>query len=273
MELYLQRDQPPGVPPLALDGERTLPDVPEENYWFQRHVAVYEWVAAQVAGRRVIDMASGEGYGADLLAARAASVVGVEANPDAFEHARLRYRRPNLRFERSMVEVFAEPCDAVVFLQTIEHIQDPDAVLEHFKAMLAPGGAVFVSTPNVLTLAPPGEERSSNPWHVREYRPDEFAALCAAHFAHVELHGLFHARKLALHQVAIERLGWGALHRPPRGTARLYDRSPPPARRDRALLRPLRPGDLGPRLRGARRPRPAPRARPRRRAAPMSRGR
>ena len=67
-ELYLQRDQPPGVPPLALDGERTLPDVPEENYWFQRHVAVYAWVAAQVSGRRVIDMASGEGYGADLLA-------------------------------------------------------------------------------------------------------------------------------------------------------------------------------------------------------------
>src|SRR3954453_21880302 len=211
-EMYVQRDQPPGVTPLALDGERTLPDVPEENYWFQRHVAVYEWVAAQVAGRRVIDMASGEGYGADLLAARAASVVGVEANPDAFEHARLRYRRANLRFERSMVEVYAEPCDAVVFLQTIEHVQDPGAVLEHFKAMLAPGGIVFVSTPNVMTLAPPGEERSGNPWHVREYRPDEFRDLCAAHFAHVELYGLFHARKLALHQLAHQRLGWGAMH-------------------------------------------------------------
>ena len=41
-ELYLQRDQPPGVPPLALTGERTLPDVPEENYWYQRHLVVYE---------------------------------------------------------------------------------------------------------------------------------------------------------------------------------------------------------------------------------------
>jgi 2-polyprenyl-3-methyl-5-hydroxy-6-metoxy-1,4-benzoquinol methylase len=213
MDLYLQRDQPPGVPPLALDGERTLPDVPEENYWFQRHVAVYDWVAAQVARKRVVDMASGEGYGADLLAgAGAASVVGVEANPDAFEHARLRYRRANLRFERSMVEVYAEPCDAIVFLQTIEHVQDPDAVLEHFKAMLAPGGVVFVSTPNVLTLAPPGEERSGNPWHVREYRPEEFAALCCAHFRSVELHGLFHARKLALHALALERLAWDRVH-------------------------------------------------------------
>jgi 2-polyprenyl-3-methyl-5-hydroxy-6-metoxy-1,4-benzoquinol methylase len=236
MERYLQRDQPPGVPPLALDGERTLPDVPEENYWFRRHVAVYEWVAGRVAGRRVIDMASGEGYGADLLAGRAASVVGVEANPDAFEHARLRYRRPNLRFERSMVEVYAEPCDAVVFLQTIEHVQDPGAVLEHFTSMLAPGGLVFVSTPNVLTLAPPGEARSGNPWHVREYRPDEFAALCGAHFAHVGLYGLFHARKLALHQVAIDRLGWDALHRRLGLTERFYDRFVPAiSERDFAL--------------------------------------
>ena len=226
-ELYRQRDQPPGVPPLALDGERTLPDVPEENYWFQRHVAVYEWVARHVAGRRVIDMASGEGYGADRLAATAASVVGVEANPDAFEHARLRYLRANLRFERSMVEVYAEPCDAIVFLQTIEHMRDPDAVLEHFAAMLAPGGVVFVSTPNVLTLAPAGAERSGNPWHLREYRPDEFAALCAAHFPHVELYGLFHARKLAAHQVAIERLGWDAIHRRLRLTKRFYDRFVP----------------------------------------------
>ena len=210
-ELYVQRGQPPGVPPLALDGERTLPDVPEENYWFRRHLAVYEWVAGQVAGLRVIDMASGEGYGAAVLAASAASVVGVEANPDAFEHARLRYRAPNLRFERSMVEVYAEPCDAVVFLQTIEHVRAPDAVLEHFKAM----------------LAPPGAERSDNPWHVREYRPDQFRDLCTAHFGHVELYGLFHARRLALHQFALERLGWDAIHRRLRLTRRFYDRFVP----------------------------------------------
>ena len=90
-ELFRQRDQPPGVPPLALDGERTLPDVPEENYWFRRHLVVYEWIAARVAGLRVVDLASGEGYGSDTLARAAAWVVGVEANPEAFEHARLRY--------------------------------------------------------------------------------------------------------------------------------------------------------------------------------------
>ena len=83
----VQRDQPDGVPPLALTGERTLPDVPAENYWFRRHLAVYEWVAARVAGLRVLDMACGEGYGSAVLAASATSVIGVDGNPDAHEQA------------------------------------------------------------------------------------------------------------------------------------------------------------------------------------------
>jgi len=223
---YVQENQPPGVPPLPLTGERTLPDVPEENYWFRRHLAVYEWIAARVAGRRVVDMACGEGYGSDLLAGTAASVVGVDANPEAHEHARLRYVRPNLRFERDLVEGFAEPCDAVVFLQTIEHVQDPGAMLEHFKSMLAPGGAVYVSTPNLLTLAPAGAEKSDNPWHVREYRGTEFRALCEAHFDRVDLLGLFHARKLRIHEFAIE-LGWDRVHKALRLTGSFYDRFTP----------------------------------------------
>src|ERR1700760_3445924 len=102
--LYVQRAQPAGVPPLALTGERTLPDVPAENYWFQRHLAVYEWIGARVLGADVCDMACGEGYGSAVLARGASSVVGVDANPEAFEHARLRYRSDNLRFERGPVE-------------------------------------------------------------------------------------------------------------------------------------------------------------------------
>jgi len=227
--LYVQRDQPPGVPPLALTGERTLPDVPEENYWFQRHLVVYGWIAAQVRGLRVVDMACGEGYGSSVLAgAGAVEVVGVDANPQAFEHARLRYVAPNLRFVRTMVETFDEPCDALVFLQTIEHVRDPHGVLERFRELVAgsPEAVVFVSTPNVLTLAPPGAEHSGNPWHVHEYRPEEFAALCRAHFGSVQLHGLYHARKLALHAHAL-KLGWDAVHARLGITKRFYDRFTP----------------------------------------------
>jgi 2-polyprenyl-3-methyl-5-hydroxy-6-metoxy-1,4-benzoquinol methylase len=160
----------------------------------------------------MVDMACGEGYGSDVLAGAAATVVGVDANPEAHEHARLRYARPNLRFERDLVESFAEPCDAVVFLQTIEHVEDPGAILEHFKAMLEPGGVAFVSTPNLLTLAPPGAE--------------EFRRLCRDHFAAVELYGLFHARKLRAHELAI-KLGWDTVHERLGLTKPFYDRFTP----------------------------------------------
>lgn len=223
--IYLQRDQPPGVPPLALTGERTLPDVPEENYWFRRHLVVYEWIAARVGGLHVVDVASGEGYGADVLARCAASVLGIEPNPEAFEHARLRY--PRASFRRDLAESFVEPCDAIVFLQTIEHVGDPGAVLERFKGQLRDGGVAYVSTPNVLTLAPAGAERSGNPWHVKEYRPEEFRALCEAHFGSVQMLGLFHARKLRLHELALRHARWDDVHARLGLTKPFYDRFTP----------------------------------------------
>jgi len=235
--LYEQRDQPEGVPPLALTGERTLPDVPAENYWFRRHLAVYEWIASRVGGLRVLDMACGEGYGSNVLAGTAASVVGVEANPEAYEHARLRYRRANLRFARDLVETFSEPADAVVFLQTVEHLQDPGAVLEHFRLLVDGRGPVFVSTPNVLTLAPRGAPRSDNPWHVHEYRAQEFEQLCRTRFQTVELFGLFHARKLRAHELAL-RLGWDAIHPRLGLTGRFYDRFTPAIAASDFALRP-----------------------------------
>jgi len=237
---HLQRDQPAGVPPLALTGERTLPDVPDENYWYRRHLAVYEWVAGRCAGLDVVDMACGEGYGTDVLARHAARVTGVDANPEAHEHARLKYTRPGVRFERDLVERFAEPCDAVVFLQTIEHVEDPVAILEHFRSMLRPGGAAYVSTPNLLTLAPEGAEKSDNPWHVREYRAEEFRDLCASVFERVEMLGLFHARKLRVHELAL-RAGWDAVHERLGITKAFYHRfTPAISARDFAL----RPGPL-----------------------------
>jgi hypothetical protein len=265
---FRQRHQPEGVPPLELTGERTLPDVPEENYWYRRHVAVYEWIAARVGGVRVIDMACGEGYGSDLLARSAASVVGVDANPEAHEHASLRYRRPNLRFARDLVESFSEPADAVVFLQTIEHLQDPGAVLEHFASLIAareggkesrpsrpmgpgPGGtsvngraaAIYLSTPNVLTLSPKGAPRSDNPWHVHEYRAGEFEALCREHFSSVALFGLFHTRKLRVHELAL-KAGWDSLHPRLRLTERFYGWFTPAISARDFVLRPRGQADL-----------------------------
>ena len=110
----------------------------------------------------------------------------------------------------------------------------PGAILEHFKSMLAPGGVAFVSTPNLLTLAPPGAEKSDNPWHVHEYRAEEFRELCEAHFAAGRA-----PRPLPRPQAARPRA---------RDQARL-GLGPQAPRPDQALLRPLHAGDRRLRLR------------------------
>ncbi|MGH2903068.1 MAG: hypothetical protein ACRDK7_05710, partial [Solirubrobacteraceae bacterium] len=167
-------------------------------------------------------------------------------------------RSHGVRFERALVEEFAEDADAVVFLQTIEHLQDPDAVLEHYRSLVGePGdgeqavgerragepGTVYVSTPNVLTLAPKGAERSDNPWHVHEYHADEFERLCRRHFGSVALFGLFHARKLRAHELAL-RAGWDRVHARLGLTGRFYGWFTPAIAASDFVLRPRGQADL-----------------------------
>lgn len=239
---FVQRDQPAGVPPLSLTGERTMPDVPAENYWFRRHLVVYEWIAERVAGRRVVDMACGEGYGVDVLARTAASVTGVDADVEAHAHAAARYGREadGVRFVLGDVLTHHEPCDVVVHLQTIEHVADAEGLLRRFAAMVGPDGAVYLSTPNVATLAG-GAEHSGNPFHVTEYDATGFAELLGRCFGSVELLGLHHARMLRGHQWAIEHAGWDRIHAALRLTKPFYDRFVPAiGTRDFALRTPDR---------------------------------
>jgi SAM-dependent methyltransferase len=218
-DTYIQSDQPEGVPPLELTGERTLPDVPEENYWYRRHLVVYEWIAARIGGMKVVDLACGEGYGSEVLSRTAAEVIGVDANPEAFAHASAKYSSETVSFRRELVESFDEPRDAVVFLQTIEHIADPGPLLDGF-ARIAP--VSYISTPNLLTLAPEGAEKSDNPWHVKEYRLEEYRALLEPHFSRVEVYGLSYTGKLKAHEVALS-LGWDRVHKGLGLTKPFYD--------------------------------------------------
>ncbi len=179
---------------------------------------------------------------ATLAAVGALSVVGVDANPDAHEHARLRYTAPGLSFERGLAESWGEPYsyDLITFLQTIEHIHDPEAMLAHLRSLLAPWGAAYISTPNLLTLAPAGAEKSDNPWHIREYRAHEFRELCESAFGSVQLFGLYHARKLAVHERALQ-LGWDRVHKGLRISRPFYDRFTPAISARDFVLSDIRP--------------------------------
>src|SRR5690242_21232617 len=81
--------------PMALTGERTVPDVAEENYWFRRHEVVYRRLLDQFADRfadaEVLEAGCGEGYGADLIGGVARRVIGLDYDEYAVAHVRARY--------------------------------------------------------------------------------------------------------------------------------------------------------------------------------------
>jgi hypothetical protein len=102
---------------------------------------------------------------------------------------------------------------------------------------------VYLSTPNVRTLAPKGAQRSDNPWHVHEYRAEEFERLCRRHFNSVALFGLFHTRKLRAHELAL-RAGWDGVHARLGLTKRFYGWFTPAIAASDFVLRPRGQADL-----------------------------
>jgi SAM-dependent methyltransferase len=187
---------------LQLTGERTLPGIACENYWFTRHVVAYERVLPEVGGKSVIDVGCGEGYGPSILGRAASSVLGVDIAPEVVAHARGAYGTGRVAFEVMDVNdlrVDDSSLQAAVSFQVVEHLLDESGYFSEIARVLGPGGRAYLSTPNRLTISP-GREAPINPFHLREYTADEFADALAPYFESVELSGLFHAGWLALNE-------------------------------------------------------------------------
>ncbi len=185
-------------PPLPLTGERTVPAVAVENYWFQRHVAAYNLVAARVANKDVVDAGSGEGYGTAILARSASSVLGIEIVSAVADHARRAY--PDHHFLTADICDTALPdasVDSVVNLQVIEHLPDSRRFLTEAKRLLRSGGELVIATPNRLTFTPNGQQ-PANVFHVEEFTADELTTRLrtSAGFGVVRLLGLRHGPRL-----------------------------------------------------------------------------
>jgi len=181
---------------LPLTGERTVPGVAAENYWFRRHEAVYAALAPRCRGT-VLEAGCGEGYGADLLTGHATRVLALDYDPPTLAHVARRYPRVTAaRANLVALPVGAATVDVVVSLQVVEHLWEQERFVRECARVLRPGGTLLVSTPNRLTFSP-GRDTPLNPFHSREFTPGELAALLLGHgFDDVELLGLHHGPRL-----------------------------------------------------------------------------
>jgi GT2 family glycosyltransferase/SAM-dependent methyltransferase len=171
--------------PLGFSGERltaaTTGQVEIEHY--HRYLLAREFCR----GKDVLDIASGEGYGAALLAQVARTAIGVEIDPETVQAARREFQRPNLRYEQGDARAIPLPdasIDVAVSFETLEHLVEHDAFLGQLARVLRPGGLLIISTPDRDVYSAGGVP--PNPYHVLELTRPEFHSLLSRHFAHAE---------------------------------------------------------------------------------------
>src|SRR5688572_10613696 len=175
---------------LEWTGERFVPWAKEAAVAYE-HLHRYIWASSLVKDKRVLDLASGEGYGADLLARHASSVCGVDIAEDVIRHAAEKYTRPNLQFLKGSITRVPlsenHSFDVIVCFEAIEHIKDHDELLQEIKRLLKPSGLCLVSTPNKEIYS--GGQEPPNPFHVKELNFEEFNSLLNRYFSSVSYLG------------------------------------------------------------------------------------
>lgn len=211
---------------LPLTGERTVPNVPQENYWFRRHEVAYRWVAQRSAelirGGVVVDAGCGEGYGTNVLTHEEPAVaIGLELDEVTAAHANEKY--PNVtstvRANLDALSLRDGAVDLIVSMQVIEHLWDLAGFLRECNRVLASGGRCVLTTPNRLTFSPGLQrgQKPTNPFHVEEFDAQQLREIVArAGFTDVQVLGLHHGQRLteweSVHGSIVDAQVQAALH-------------------------------------------------------------
>jgi SAM-dependent methyltransferase len=187
--------------------ERMVPErASGRTFW--EHLARYRFAKDFVPGKRVLDIACGEGYGAAALArAGAKSVVGIDVSPEVCAHARSKYGLDARPGDARAIPLPDRSIDVVVSFETIEHVADPAAFLGECARVLVPEGVLIVSTPNRPVYS--GLDHQ-NPFHRVEFDEREFTGLLRSRFRTVRLSTQFPRSAAWWHprSLAAERSPW-----------------------------------------------------------------
>lgn len=186
---------------LTFTGERAVPVLRDQISY--EHLHRYAIAAHFAGGKRVLDIASGEGYGAALLARGAVDVIGVDDDPVAVEHASRHHYAANVRFVVGScgdVPIAYGAIDLVVSFDTIEHVNDQERMLDEACRVLAPDGTLLLSSPNKLVYSDATD--FAKPFHVKELYFSDLRDLLARRFRYVRFFGQRIAALSLVHPLA-----------------------------------------------------------------------
>lgn len=161
----------------------------QQTILYDEHIIRYELVKPFVSNRIVLDIASGSGYGADILAqAGAKKVIGIDIDEQAITEAQKRYGSNQIEFKVGKIIEGVEKLDipdnsieVIACFETIEHIKDYKGFLQELARVLTAEGVAFISTPNRDVFG------QKNPFHIKEFTKKEFIEELQQHFSFVNI--------------------------------------------------------------------------------------
>jgi len=158
--------------------DELLKDEATGRQTFNLHIERYEFAARKLRdAQSILDIACGVGYGSRLLkdSLPAALVTGVDSSADAIEYANDRYALPGLTFRVADGMTFDDgPFDAVVSLETIEHLTDPQPFIQRVTTRLLRPGGIFIGS------VPVTPSMDANPHHLHDFTARSFRKLLAS---------------------------------------------------------------------------------------------
>ncbi len=173
--------------------DKLVSDNPIHQRLLKAYIAAKPWI-----GGDLLEVGCGEGRGVKELLPLATSYIGLDKIGEVIEILKSRF--PGVDFRQAVIPPFVNfennSFDTIVSFQVIEHIPNDKLFLQEIYRMLKPGGKAIISTPNIsYTL-------SRNPWHEREYKPQELIDLAAGIFDNVEAKGIGGNKKVWVYHEA-----------------------------------------------------------------------
>ena len=177
-------------------GERIIPEKVETDL-LNEHLCRYLFAQMLLDDAVVLDMGSGVGYGSQLLAAKARSVISVDIVEECIRYAVKKYPDENIDYlvaDGHSIPLTSQSVDVIVSFELIEHLKDQSPHLLELDRVLKPEGFLVISTPNRIFYTE--ERKEINPFHTHEFDFQEYVTFLKTTFPCVNVYFQNHIESL-----------------------------------------------------------------------------